>query len=62
VLSAEDRSKTLEGELFEELRLYVAEFADDVQQIAQALAELDCIQSFAEVVFETAMCGLSEYR
>lgn len=51
VLSAEEKSKTLEGELFEELRLYVAEFADDVQQIAQALAELDCLQSLAEVAF-----------
>jgi DNA mismatch repair protein MutS len=51
VLSAEDKSKTLEGELFEELRLYVAEFADDVQQIARAIAELDCLQSFAEVAF-----------
>jgi DNA mismatch repair protein MutS len=51
VLSAEDRSKTLEGELFEELRLYVAEFADEIQQIAAALAELDCLQSFAEVSF-----------
>ncbi|REL39250.1 DNA mismatch repair protein MutS [Rhodohalobacter sp. SW132] len=51
VLSAEDRSKTLEGELFEELRLYVAEYADDVQQIAAAMAELDCVQSFAEVAY-----------
>ncbi|WP_069132281.1 DNA mismatch repair protein MutS [Rhodohalobacter halophilus] len=51
VLSAEDKSKTLESELFEELRLYVAEFAEDVQQIATAIAELDCIQSFAEVAF-----------
>ena len=49
VLSAEDRSKTLEGELFEELRLYTAEFTEDVQQIAGAIAELDCLQSFAEV-------------
>lgn len=51
VLSAEERSKTLEFELFEEVRLYVAEFADDIQQIAHAMAELDCIQSFAEVAF-----------
>lgn len=49
VLSAEEKSKILEGELFEELRLYTAEFADEIQQIAQALAELDCLQSFAEV-------------
>jgi DNA mismatch repair protein MutS len=54
VLSAEDKSKTLEGELFEELRLYVAEFADEIQQIAGAIAELDCIQSFAEVAFRNS--------
>lgn len=52
ILSAEERSKTLEYELFEEIRLYVAEFADDIQQIAYALAELDCIQCFAEVAFK----------
>lgn len=52
ILSAEERSKTLEYELFEEVRLYVAEFADDVQQIAFALAELDCVQCFAEVAFK----------
>ncbi|MTI87100.1 MAG: DNA mismatch repair protein MutS [Balneolaceae bacterium] len=51
VLSAEERSKTLEYELFEELRLYVADFADEIQQLAQAIAELDCLQSFAEVAF-----------
>lgn len=51
VLSAEEKSKTLEGELFEELRLYVAEFADEIQQITAALAELDCLQCFAEVSF-----------
>lgn len=51
VLSAEDKSKTLEGELFEKLRLYVAEYAEEIQQIAQALAHLDCLQSFAEVAF-----------
>lgn len=51
VLSAEEKSKTLEGELFEKLRLYVAEFADEIQQIAAALAELDCLQCFAEVSF-----------
>jgi DNA mismatch repair protein MutS len=51
ILSAEERSKSLEYELFEQLREYVAEYADDVQQIAQALAELDCLQSFAETAF-----------
>ncbi|HET6527162.1 MAG TPA: DNA mismatch repair protein MutS [Balneolaceae bacterium] len=56
ILSAEERSKTLEYELFEELRLYVAEFAEDVQQVAQALAELDCLQSFAEIAFRNNYC------
>ncbi len=51
ILSSEDRSKTLEYELFEEIRLYVAEFADDIQQIAFAMAQLDCIQGFAEIAF-----------
>lgn len=54
VLSAEDRSKTLEYQLFEELRVFVSEFADDIQQIAQALAQLDVLQSFAEVAFRNA--------
>ena len=52
VLSAEDRSKTLEAELFEDLRMYVAEFAEDVQEIAASLAELDCLQGFAEVSYK----------
>ena len=51
VLSAEDKSKTLEGELFEKLRLTIAEYAEQIQDIAAALARLDCLQSFAEVAF-----------
>ncbi|WP_372633588.1 DNA mismatch repair protein MutS [Fodinibius sp.] len=56
ILSSEERSKTLEYELFEELRLYVADFAEEVQQIAQALAELDCLQSFAELAYRNNYC------
>lgn len=51
ILSAEERSKTLEYELFEEVRLFVADFADDIQQIAFAMAQLDCLQGFAEIAF-----------
>jgi DNA mismatch repair protein MutS len=51
VLSAEDRSKTLEAELFEDLRMYVAEFAEQVQEVAEAIAQLDCLQGFAEVAY-----------
>lgn len=54
VLSAEDRSKMLEYQLFEEVRQFVAGFADDIQQIAQAIAQLDVLQSFAEVAFRNA--------
>ena len=56
ILSSEERSKTLEYDLFEELRLHVAEYAEDVQQVAQALAEIDCLQSFAEIAFRNNYC------
>ncbi len=52
VLSAEERSKKLEYEIFEELRTFVADFAEEIQQIAQAVARLDCLQSFAEVAYK----------
>ena len=56
ILSSEERSKTLEYELFEELRLYVAEYAEEIQQVAQATAELDCLQGFAEIAFRNNYC------
>ncbi|MDZ7772380.1 MAG: DNA mismatch repair protein MutS [Balneolaceae bacterium] len=56
ILSSEERSKTLEYELFEELRSQVAEYAEQVQQVARAVAELDCLQSFAEVAFRNNYC------
>jgi len=52
ILSAEERSKKLEYKLFDELRLWVAEFAEQVQDIAEALAQIDCLQSFAEIAFK----------
>ncbi|MEO1023479.1 MAG: DNA mismatch repair protein MutS [Bacteroidota bacterium] len=56
VLSAEDRSKMLEYQIFEELRLYVAEYADDIQQIAYGIAQIDVLQSFAEVAVRHSYC------
>ncbi|MDX1672119.1 MAG: DNA mismatch repair protein MutS, partial [Balneolaceae bacterium] len=56
ILSSEERSKELEYELFEELRQFVANFAVEIQQVAEALAELDCLQSFAEVAFRHNYC------
>jgi len=51
ILSAEDKSKALEAELFEEVRVYLAQFAEEMQTIAAMLAELDVYQSMAEVAF-----------
>ena len=56
ILSSEEQSKGLEYDLFEELRIEIAEFAEDVQQVARAIAELDCLQSFAEVAYHNNYC------
>lgn len=56
ILSAEDKLKMLEYQLFEEIRLFVADYADDIQQISSAIAEIDCIQSFAEIAFTNNYC------
>ncbi|MDG5768122.1 DNA mismatch repair protein MutS [Balneolales bacterium ANBcel1] len=51
ILSSEERSQTLEQELFQELLEYVAGHAGPVQQNADALARIDCLQSLAEVAY-----------
>ncbi|WP_138431820.1 DNA mismatch repair protein MutS [Fodinibius saliphilus] len=56
ILSSEEQSKSLEYDLFEELRIEIAGFAEEVQQVAVALAELDCLQSFAEVSYHNNYC------
>lgn len=56
VLSAEDKSKALEYELFDALRLYVSEFTEDIQHIAAALSHLDVLQSFAETAHTNNYC------
>ncbi len=48
VLTAEERIKAIENELFQTLRLEVAAYAKPVLHIAQALARLDCMRSLAE--------------
>lgn len=47
VLTAEERIASIETELFQALRLEVAQFAKRVFQIAQAIALIDCISSMA---------------
>jgi DNA mismatch repair protein MutS len=56
ILSSEEQSKTLEYELFEELRIDIAGYAEEIQQVAEALAELDCLQSFAEISYHNNYC------
>jgi len=56
ILSSEEQSKTLEYDLFEELRVEVAGYAEEIQQIARAVGELDCLQSFAEVAYRNNYC------
>lgn len=51
ILSSEEQSKALEYDLFEDLRIEIAGFAEQVQQVAEAMAQLDCLQSFAEVSY-----------
>lgn len=48
VLTAEEKIQAIESELFTQLRVEVAKFAGRVIHIAQALGQLDCLQSLAE--------------
>jgi len=52
ILEAEERSRTLEFELFREIRRQVAAEARRIRQTAQALAELDVLACFAHVAAE----------
>lgn len=52
ILSAEEKMQTLEYELFDEVRMYTAEFAEQIQENARCIASLDCLQSLAEVAFQ----------
>lgn len=51
VLSAEERSRSMEADLFEELRLFATGYAAEVQEVASALAVIDCLQGFAEASY-----------
>lgn len=48
ILHAEERINELETSIFNELRLEVARFAEDIQKNARIIAHLDCLASFAE--------------
>ncbi|MBI5464584.1 MAG: DNA mismatch repair protein MutS, partial [Ignavibacteriales bacterium] len=52
VLHAEERILALESQLFNELRLTVAEHAEEIQRNAVRIAELDCVLSLAHAAVE----------
>ncbi len=52
VITAEERAKGLEYELFEELRKEVASYTSRLQEIAGAVAELDVLAALAQVAVE----------
>ena len=56
ILSAEDRVKALEYQLFTDLRLHVAEQAARVQRAAAIVAELDAQCSLAAVAVKNNYC------
>ena len=51
ILSAEDKSKALEADLFEHVREHLAQFADGIQRIATVISTLDVYQSLAQIAF-----------
>ncbi|MHC1636225.1 MAG: DNA mismatch repair protein MutS [Candidatus Methanospirareceae archaeon] len=55
-LSAEERIKELEYELFEQIRKEVNKRAKDIQEVAGAIAELDMLLAFAEVAASNGYC------
>ncbi|MBI2420300.1 MAG: DNA mismatch repair protein MutS [Ignavibacteriales bacterium] len=48
ILHAEERINELETSIFNNLRLEVAQYAEDIQKNARIIAHLDCLASFAE--------------
>jgi len=55
-LSAEERIKELEYELFERIRKEVAKRAKEIQEVANLIAEMDMLLAFAEVAAENGYC------
>ena len=49
ITSADDGISVLEQQLFQELRTMIMQYTESIQSIAKAIAELDCLRSFASV-------------
>ncbi|QQS38240.1 MAG: DNA mismatch repair protein MutS [Ignavibacteriales bacterium] len=56
ILNAEEKIYELESQLFNELRLFIADEAESIQTNARIIAELDCFISLAECAEEYNYC------
>jgi len=56
VLTAEERAKTLEYDLFEQIRARVSEWIDPLQRVADAVAQIDVLASLAHLAAERDYC------
>ena len=56
ILGAEDRSKAIENQIFDELRVYAQTFTGAIQSAAKAVAELDVLGALAECAGKYNYC------
>ncbi len=56
ILHAEEKTLALETQLFNELRMVIAEHAGTIQQNARLIAMLDCFTSLADIAVEYGYC------
>ena len=56
ILGADDKAKALEIKIFEELRQYAAGFTREIQQNAEALAEIDALCALADCASRYSYC------
>jgi DNA mismatch repair protein MutS len=52
VLSADEKSIALENQLFSNLRQHIATYSQSLQEVAKAIARIDCFQSLAAVALK----------
>jgi DNA mismatch repair protein MutS len=52
VLHAEENTRALEAELFNDVRIFTASYTEQVQNNAKLIAMIDCLNSFAEAAVE----------
>ncbi|MBN1341654.1 MAG: DNA mismatch repair protein MutS [Phycisphaerae bacterium] len=56
VLTAEDRAKELEYDLFEQIRRRVAEWIEPLQRVAESVAQIDALAGLAHLAAERDYC------